>query len=271
MKKTQYTVTFEEEAHKYHNELGQEYISCTTLIGLYKPKFDEKYWSTYKAVKDVLSKYNEFKLFKIQAGGWENVPDYWETSPVRLDEVLDRKNYYVELWEKEKNDACEKGTKEHLIRENAILEKPATYGSSKNTLTTLFPLAKTPIMDVTDDNYILPEALVWNDEYMIAGQVDLVEKEGLYLDIKDYKTNKEIAKKPFMNATMHHPLSQLPDANFYHYQLQMSLYGWMLEQQGYIVRSLELIHITGEGDVKYEVEYVPGLIERMINHYAKSK
>ena len=266
-------VSFQEEGHIYQNELGEKYISATTLIGLYKKEFDGPYWSTYKSIKDVLSAKNQWDFYKIQAGGWEQVVDYWSQSPVHLDEVLDRTKYYLEMWRKEKEDAAEKGTKEHKVREDALLAQQRVYGSSKYTRDLIFEVGRDSIMKPNyNGNVVYAEARVWNDHYKIAGTVDKVEREGIYLDIKDYKTSKEIDKAGFRNEKMNHPLSEVLDCNFNHYQLQLSLYGWMLEQQGYKVRSLEIIHIRdGKKDLKYPAEYMPGWVERILHHYDKHR
>jgi len=257
-------VKFVEEGHRYYNELDQDYISVTTLIGRYKIKFDTQYWSTYKAVKDTLESINMFKSFKIEAGGWQNVVAYWGDNPVHLDAVLDRKNYYIEKWRQEGITAAEKGTAEHLRREEALLAK-SHITSKKNVH---MPVRRSPIMEFDgESNGVFAEAVIWNDKYQVAGQVDLIEKEGIYLDIKDFKTNKKIDREGFMNAKMHHPLSDVTDSSYYHYQLQMSIYGWMAEQIGYKVRSLELIHVTEGGDISYDVEYMPGWVEKIMNHY----
>ena len=40
---------FDEGPHKYTDSNGNEYISVTTIIGNYCPKFDVKYWAHRKA------------------------------------------------------------------------------------------------------------------------------------------------------------------------------------------------------------------------------
>ena len=48
---SQVRLIFEEAAHKYHDTLGNEYISTTTLLHDLAPKFDKKYWLHKKAVQ----------------------------------------------------------------------------------------------------------------------------------------------------------------------------------------------------------------------------
>ena len=40
---------FDEGPHKYTDSNGNEYISVTTIIGNYCPKFDVKYWAHRKS------------------------------------------------------------------------------------------------------------------------------------------------------------------------------------------------------------------------------
>lgn len=35
---------FHEEEHKYNDSLGNDYISTTTILHGYQPKFDKNYW-----------------------------------------------------------------------------------------------------------------------------------------------------------------------------------------------------------------------------------
>lgn len=40
---------FDEPSHKYTDNLGNEYVSTTTLLHNYKPKFDKEYWLNKKS------------------------------------------------------------------------------------------------------------------------------------------------------------------------------------------------------------------------------
>ena len=122
------------------------------------------------------------------------------------------------------------------------------------------------------DNAIFPELLIYNHKYKLAGQVELVEKIDKDIWISDYKTCKKISNEAFRGETMHAPLDVISNTNYNHYLMQMSTYGWMLEQLGYKVRELRLIHAhreTGEHIEDYIVPYRPDLVELMLNDYVK--
>ena len=42
-------LSFSEEGHSYKDSLGHNYVSTTTILHSYQPKFDKKVWLTYKA------------------------------------------------------------------------------------------------------------------------------------------------------------------------------------------------------------------------------
>ena len=71
------------------------------------------------------------------------------------------------------------------------------------------------------------------------------------------------------------PISHLEDCNLNHYNLQLSLYGWMLEQFGYEVVHLEIQHadlVKEDNNWKvvketvYEFPYLKQEIENMLNY-----
>lgn len=97
--------------------------------------------------------------------------------------------------------------------------------------------------------------------------------------IKTHNTNIEI-KTSNKYARMLPPIEHLPDANYYHYSLQLSLYAWMLEAFGYTVKHIEFEHFdlasTPEGyrierNTVYEVDYMKKEIEDMLNYYKEGR
>jgi hypothetical protein len=70
--------------------------------------------------------------------------------------------------------------------------------------------------------------LIYNEKLKIAGQSDLVFVAGGYVDIDDYKTNKEIVENsygyPANPKMMLAPVENLMDCNYWHYALQLSIY-----------------------------------------------
>lgn len=96
--------------------------------------------------------------------------------------------------------------------------------------------------------------------------------------IVTHNTNKEIKKTSYYNKStkrhsmMKYPLNNIMDTNFWHYTLQLSLYGYLLQQinPDFNIKSLKIVHIDHDGEQHvYDVEYLKSDVERMLKHYKK--
>ena len=76
---------FHEEEHKYNDSLGNNYISTTTILHQFQPKFDKSYWLRKKSKELGISQ-------KELARQWQTITD----------------------------EACERGTNTHNGLENGI-------------------------------------------------------------------------------------------------------------------------------------------------------
>lgn len=267
-------IAFDEAQHKYRRR-GTEYISVTTLIHRYCEPFDGEYWSVYKAVKDVLSKYHEWQNFKWSCGGWENVVGTYNSRKVKphWQEVQARKQYYLDKWAEAGRIARDKGTKVHKDLEDEINDSISIKHEGGEVM---IPTPGVAMHDplTQERNAVIAEPIVFNDRYQIAGMVDRVDKRGQVIDITDHKTSKEITKVAFMDKVLLDPVQHIPDANYYVYSLQLSLYAWMLEQFGYKIGKLQIGHRnreTGELIEMYPVSYLKKDIELILMHYDAHK
>ena len=265
-------VVFDPGPHVYtHSATNTRYISVTQLIDRYVPVFDSDYWSTYKGVKDVLLPLNLFNAYKRSAGGWENVVEYYREfgAAPHNKEIEKRKQWYLDKWQQEKEVACELGTKFHKEMEEIVL------GSGMIERDTIPMVVYDGDVDLLHgvDNAVFPELLIYNHKHRLAGQVDLVEKAGQNVWISDYKTCKEISRVPFRDEHMLAPLDELENTNYNHYMMQMSTYGWMLQEFGYKVKELRLIHAHRETGVHlkdYILPFRPDLVEKMLKDYGRN-
>ena len=205
-------IGFNEKEHTYTNiETGEKYISVTTLLSKFKPKFEGDYWATYKACKDAMEEAGEWYGFKKSAGGWENVVNYWHQQainhPMQLQkDIKKRKKNYLTKWTKEGRIANEKGSKIH-----EDLEKAAHHSRLLREGDINYEVTEEDILAIQDftTNKVYPELLIHNDEFMISGQCDQVFKEGKYVDIEDYKTYKKLSYEGFRDETMLQPIQHL--------------------------------------------------------------
>lgn len=97
------------------------------------------------------------------------------------------------------------------------------------------------------------EKIVFSPELEIAGTIDLFarsKKTGEWIII-DHKTNQSIDTENTWNSFALPPVEHVPNINFYTYSLQLNLYQYLLQREGYVPKQskfkLFLNHITEAG------------------------
>ena len=112
---------FNDASHLYVNKKdGSHYISVTTLIGEYENKFDEEFWSKYKALELFLDGdvWSNVKL-KLQATKrWDN--SLLEKYKVNLEEFNKEVDKIKQEWALNRDEACEHGSYVHSLMENTF-------------------------------------------------------------------------------------------------------------------------------------------------------
>lgn len=273
-------VAFENESHTYWNvDNNNTYISVTTLIHRYTQEFDKEFWSAYKALEKLIPKTSwsiekksllNTKKFNKEILSLYNIPEV-EFNKVQQD-ILD-------AWEEEKVKSCERGTKIHADIENSFYSNPKNISLQKFGVGGKFECKK-DYSDLDLEYGVYPEYLIYNESedniLRIAGQVDLIIKNGNEIVIVDHKTNKEISKTSGFNTQtksnekMKYPLNNLMDCNFYHYTLQLSTYAWMLQKlhPEFVIKDLIINHYDYNGNnTLYHCDYLKDEVERMLTHY----
>lgn len=280
-------VFYNDAEHQYWDEDGK-YISVTTLIGRYENGFDKEFWSAYKALERIMSK-DEFKMEKQKM---------LQTKKVDVDEVL--KTYDIsesdfnaaqqdilDEWQKENQRACERGTAIHAELEKLYTKKSETnlkkFGfGGKFAINTNETLERNNQTLLEVERGVFPEYLISRRSedgiFKLAGQIDLLIKDGNEIHIYDYKTSKRLDEKSFFDSTskknimMKYPLTNIMDCNKWHYALQLSTYAWMIQKINpeFVIKKLMLIHYDHSGKVtEHEVPYLRSEVERMCKDYKK--
>ena len=238
-------VIFKEEDHSYRNRYnGNKYISVTTFIKDFYEPYDESYWLRYKACeammggqkKDSNGKYLKLKGFYtlVMKSGLDIIEKtYLENK--RYHEIIEE----IRLqWKTNNKESTDKGTEYHLNKEKELIDSGVWNGLKVHPK----PKGYDNISREMNEDGVYPELLLFNNKYMIAGQSDRVIKEGNYVDILDYKTNKKLEFESYKHKKMFEPFEKFDDCSFNHYSIQLSLYGFMLEDFGYTVRKIEIEH-----------------------------
>ena len=279
------SVAFNDEAHAYWNvnDSSIKYISVTTLIEKYVPKFDKEFVSRYKALERLIpaeswkkEKGSIWKSHKIPNGILEVYNISEEDLNKTQQDILDE-------WQQINRESCERGTKIHAMLENSFYEGGNNVSLSKFGIGGKFQCKK-DYSELNLEYGVYPEYLIYYDnpklDIHIAGQIDLLIKDGNDILIGDHKTNRKLDFKSFFNSStrssekMKYPLTGLDNCNFNHYQLQLSLYAWMINKinPDFNIKRLFINHYDHEGNNNiYEVQYLKADVEKMLAHYAKQQ
>lgn len=237
-------VEFKVKEHTYTNiEKKTKYTSVTTVIKQYKIPFDSIKISEAYAKKHP-----------------EKTSEGWRAA-----------------WAVTSLESTDWGTKIHAVEEDAVRADPsfqeAAVAVDDDTIRSLASL-----QSLADGFY--PELLVWNNKYNIAGQIDKVQLKNNVISITDYKTYKKVDLKSFYNPRqggfkmMLEPLQMLQDCNFNHTAMQVCTYAFMLEELGYEIGELTLLHLTRDGQrIPYSIDYKQFRMHVlfMLTHYTTNK
>lgn len=230
-------ILFRESDHKYLYEKDnqkEQFTSVTTILSGLSPKknFDtiaQDYYTKFYVngsldfmFKDIMKK-NKLSLAECY--------DLWGE--------LDYTNYksVLKIWEDIKVKAAERGTAYHLLREKEAYAKGAKPLIEEGDFKIGYNL-----FDLLG-NYT--ELILYHPFYKVSGSADIVELfEDKSFNIRDYKTNKKIPeRKSFKGERLNCPVSHLLSCDYDKYNLQLSIYAFILEEYGYKCKDLEVIWI----------------------------
>jgi ATP-dependent exoDNAse (exonuclease V) beta subunit len=197
-------ITFDEPTHVYTvNGSSKGVISCTKFLHDFFPHFDAD-----AIIKKMMSspKWSQSKYFGQTA---EEIKKGWNDNGAA---------------------ASGAGTAMHLAIEQFLhghpeMIEPEVLNTPEWKYFTNF------WSDVSGD--LVPyrsEWEVWSEEHKLAGSIDMIfyrKSDDSYV-IYDWKRSKEIKKEnSFENG--YGPVAHLPNANYWHYTLQLNVYRWFLE------------------------------------------
>lgn len=240
-------LVFDEPQHKYTDTLGNGYISTTTILHNYQPKFDKSYWLRKKS-KEL------------------------EISEKKLEQQ----------WDTIKDEACERGSNTHNGLEDGIkggsqFKKAIQYLETRQS-GEMITVADIPtilgnyrlldlseFIELTENKYpqiyevfqrytyngyqIYAEIGTFLIDFLVSGTIDvLLLREDKFV-IGDWKTNrgglkfeagyfkKDKSQKPAQTTDIWvpkqdfllPPVNNLPNCNGSVYNLQLSMYAFMVE------------------------------------------
>jgi ATP-dependent exoDNAse (exonuclease V) beta subunit len=204
-------IRFTETDHRYTDESGREYTSVTTLVHRAFPEFDAEATAAQTAKK---------------------------TGRQAKDLIAE--------WEANRETAARTGTRLHENCENQILGRLERLHSpededEKNRFCQAWGMAES--IQARKYDLIQPETIVFSPRFWVAGSVDLwMRKQNNYV-IGDWKVVKELRKTAFSAQTgVSFASAHLPDCNYYHYALQLSIYDIIARAEGYCPFTATVAH-----------------------------
>ncbi len=105
---------------------------------------------------------------------------------------------------------------------------------------------------------------IYDEDLKICGCIDALFKHGDKYIICDWKTSKEIKKENEYENALTKCISHLPNANFWHYSLQLNYYKYILEKKYYIkVEKMILVNLLKDSYTIYEIDDMQDSIQKL--------
>lgn len=255
---------FEESAHKYNDTLGNDYISTTTILHKYQPEFDKDFWLKKKAKELGISE----KRLEAQWGA------------ITEEACARGTKYHNGLEDGIKGSSMFKEAVNYMRLPNGQM---ITVADIPNINMNIKQLDIKEFIDATEGKYpkiyeifnyytnagykIYSEIGCFLIDFLVSGCIDVLCIRDDQFVIGDWKTNrgglkfesgyykKDKSTKPAQetdvwvrkNDTLLAPVNNLPCCNGSIYNLQLSMYAYMVEMiLGIPNRGLWLCHIDSD-------------------------
>lgn len=275
---------YSDEEHVYIDKHdNSKFISVTTLIHNYAQEFDEEFWSSYKALEELIDG-DTFSILKrtlLQSRKFDT--RLLKKFNIDQTKFLEKQNAIKDEYKRKREESCVRGTNIHAAFENSFYNKKqfdfGKYGYKD--LVGQFECRK-DYYKLDLENGVYPEFLISltsrDGILKVAGQIDLLIKKGNDIYIIDWKSNTKIEKQSYYNKStkkyqmMKFPLNHIMDSNYWHYTLQLSCYAYLLQQLNpdFNIKGLKIVHIDHDNKKhEYDVEYLKEDVEKMFKHYKR--
>jgi len=224
---------FNEEEHKYTDKKGNVLLSSSQLVDTFVPEFDPDGTIVARCAEKAGVSVKEQK----------------------------------QLWKDINIEACDFGSAVH-----EELEDYVNTGKIKDTPNKNY-VEEFKALGLVDNYDCQAELKVCSLDHFLAGTVDLIQFETKkVINIWDFKTNKEIKTfNPFKNSKhkgrMLYPFSYLHDVNLNHYTFQLNIYAYLLEEMGFWVDKLTLLHFNRKKNkmIQYPLKKKTAAVELMLD------
>ena len=268
------TLYFNEELHKYTDDLETNYTSTTTVIGKYHEKFDSK--SIAEACEKIGKNRTHPKYLKYKNKTAKQLIYEWELETLRACDKGSAKHSYLETTIKAANgyNLNAKGFIEDKIYTIDDVIVGHNFGKlslkffTNSGIDVKYPTIFHFIKNLVEQGFnIYAEIGVYDYGLKVSGLIDILFIRGTEFIILDWKTNKApikfeagyfdkssdgkllLDKFISKDTFMYYPINYLEDSIGNHYTLQLSIYDYLVESFGLTCLGNILCHIrTIESD-----------------------
>ena len=302
------TLYFNEEAHKYTDDLNNEYISVNTLIGKYTNEFEKE--KVAEACERIGKNPKHPKYLKYKGKTKKEILWEWEQETIKACNKGSIKHNYLEDCIKDSNgyNKNAKGfingkiyTIDDIIKNHKYGKLNLKYFYDKG-IHKKYPDIYAIVEHFTKQGYsIYAEIGVYNYKWLISGLIDILLVKDNNFVILDWKTNKapikfesgyfeknidgtlDLDRFVYQEKKMKYPLDHLDDSIGNHYVCQLNMYASMVEDFGFTCLGLILCHIrtiegakddNGNEIEKVEVYDIPRIkdyINNLIQDHCKTR
>lgn len=257
-------LVFDEGPHKYNDTLGNDYKSVTTLLGSYHNKFDKDYWLKRKAKELGMSEKRieaQWDAIKDEACARGTKTHNGLEDGVKGSSMFREAIKYMRLPNGQMITVADLPNIDIKVKELDIEEFKFLTNNQYPQIYSVFDFY------VSKGYKIYSEIGAFLIDYLISGTIDIlcIRDDGFV--IGDWKTNrgglkfesgyykKDKSTKPAQetnewvrkNDTLLAPVNNLPDCNGSVYNLQLSMYAYMVEfALGIPCKGLWLCHIDSD-------------------------
>jgi hypothetical protein len=214
-------ISLNHDTHTYTVD-GRPFISVTTLLGTWFPKFDA-----------------DKTIARMNTGR-------------PADEIKAE-------WEQKGKEAAELGTQLHQSIESYFKGTPNPLDTVEYVYFQEF-ISKTPLTTFQ------VEWCLYHEPTTLIGTIDYVSRrEDGSLDLYDWKRSSELTKG--FGRCLLPELSHIPDSKYWKYTLQLNLYRFLAEENGYKVNKMYIVcfHPVNSGFQKLEVQEID--VKTILNKY----
>ena len=253
-------------------------LAVTSVIKDYH-HFDKDFWLSYKTLEKVLPEVQfqdmKMKLLKSKKIILESIPNL-DIEQFKVERELLNKE-----WTEKNEEAKQVGTTTHEQIHNLFCTDLRSVKVDLGIDTEQYQVQRMEEFLNTNKGIFneFKMEVPLDDDFLLVGIADCIIKDGNYITVIDFKTDEKIPFKSTFDVgkkkskRLKYPLCDLEDCAGVHYQIQLSLYGWMLQQidPNLIIDKLIIIQIQNLKKKKeFRVEYIKSTIEKLIKWHLKS-